>query len=197
MGGPARGWRDNSLSDDALGESSRINRFTRRVPNRHTLESQIADASHPGFRVFSAGNCAVIRRKPFANYRLLVHEPNQHICRRPDSHVILTRRFLLEIAGHAGGGRRAVWRAARARSRTNPGADAHPEHACDNACVLSRAEPGDRNVHHRVCRPDRALYLAGDYLTYSTAWMQRALQSGRAVTEAIRARASEVGTHAA
>jgi monoamine oxidase len=46
-------------------------------------------------------------------------------------------------------------------------------------------------IYQALCRPDRAFYLAGDYVTYSTAWMQGAFQSGRAVTQAIHERASK------
>lgn len=46
-------------------------------------------------------------------------------------------------------------------------------------------------VYRTLCQPDRSLYLAGDYVTWSTAWMQGAFESGRAVTQAIHERASK------
>ena len=52
-------------------------------------------------------------------------------------------------------------------------------------------------LYRTLCRPDRAMFLAGDYVTYTTAWMQGAFQSGRAVSQAIHERATAVGTHAA
>ncbi len=46
------------------------------------------------------------------------------------------------------------------------------------------------DAYRTLCRPDGGLYFAGDHLTYSTAWMQGAFQSGRAVAQAIHERAS-------
>ena len=49
--------------------------------------------------------------------------------------------------------------------------------------------------YRTLCRPDRLLYLAGDHVTYTTAWMQGAFQSGRAVSQAIHERATSADTH--
>jgi monoamine oxidase len=49
-----------------------------------------------------------------------------------------------------------------------------------------------RSATYRVlCKPDRALYFAGDHISYTTSWMQGAFQSGRAVTQAIHERATQ------
>ncbi|HEV8396148.1 MAG TPA: flavin monoamine oxidase family protein [Vicinamibacterales bacterium] len=46
-----------------------------------------------------------------------------------------------------------------------------------------------RTTYPLLSRPDRRLYFAGDHTTYVNAWMQGALESGRAVATAIHARA--------
>jgi monoamine oxidase len=51
--------------------------------------------------------------------------------------------------------------------------------------------------YRTLCQPDRALYLAGDHVSYTTSWMQGAFQSGRAVAQAIHERATAAGGHAA
>ena len=51
------------------------------------------------------------------------------------------------------------------------------------------------SLYRTLCRPDRRLYLAGDHVTYTTAWMQGAFQSGRAVSQAIHERATAAGIH--
>jgi monoamine oxidase len=45
-------------------------------------------------------------------------------------------------------------------------------------------------TYRTLLHPDRAFYLAGDYLTYANAWMQGAFQSARAVVSSLHARAS-------
>jgi monoamine oxidase len=47
-----------------------------------------------------------------------------------------------------------------------------------------------RSEYQRLLQPDRALYLAGDHLTYSIAWMQGAFESARSVVTAVHERAS-------
>jgi monoamine oxidase len=50
-------------------------------------------------------------------------------------------------------------------------------------------ETRDSATYRALCRPDRAIYFAGDHVSYTTAWMQGALQSGRAAAQAIHERA--------
>jgi monoamine oxidase len=56
------------------------------------------------------------------------------------------------------------------------------------AQVSEEMRKGD--TYRTLLHPDRAFYLAGDYLTYHNAWMQGAFQSGRAVVSSIHERAS-------
>ena len=46
-----------------------------------------------------------------------------------------------------------------------------------------------REGYRALCRPDGALYFAGDHVAWTTAWMQGAFQSGRATAQAIHERA--------
>lgn len=62
--------------------------------------------------------------------------------------------------------------------------------------ALWTEESRNSSVYRTLCQPDRALYLAGDHVAYTTAWMQGAFQSGRAVAQAIHERAATVGVHA-
>ena len=45
-----------------------------------------------------------------------------------------------------------------------------------------------------LLRPDRALYLAGDYTTNMSGWMAGAFESARAVVKSIHERAMRAGT---
>ena len=45
-------------------------------------------------------------------------------------------------------------------------------------------------TYRALCRPDRGLYFAGDHVSYTTSWMQGALQSARAVADSIHQRAN-------
>jgi monoamine oxidase len=46
-----------------------------------------------------------------------------------------------------------------------------------------------RTATYRVLtKPDRALYFAGDHVSYTTSWMQGAFQAGRAAALAIHER---------
>jgi monoamine oxidase len=56
------------------------------------------------------------------------------------------------------------------------------------AQISEEMRTGD--TYRTLLRPDRAVYLAGDYLTYANAWMQGAFQSARAVVSSLHARAS-------
>jgi monoamine oxidase len=53
-----------------------------------------------------------------------------------------------------------------------------------------------KSEYQRLLQPDRALYLAGDHLTYSIAWMQGAFESARSVVSALHERASRDATAA-
>jgi monoamine oxidase len=53
-----------------------------------------------------------------------------------------------------------------------------------------------RSEYQRLLQPDRALYLAGDHVTYAIAWMQGAFESARSVVSALHERASREATAA-
>jgi len=56
------------------------------------------------------------------------------------------------------------------------------------AQITEEMRKGD--TYRTLLRPDRNLYLAGDYLTYANAWMQGAFQSSRSVVTTLHERAS-------